>query len=70
MIEIKDNDLPISAANKIINGVKPVSELQNHLCKALVGMDSKGQDMFCVEEIKEIADYLLVYCEAHKEGDY
>lgn len=70
MIEINNDDLPITVAQKIINGVKPISELQNAMCKALVGMDSKGQDMFCVEEIKEIADYLMVYYEAHKESDY
>ena len=28
-----------------------------------------SRDMFDLEEIKEIADYLIVYYEAHKNGD-
>ena len=51
MITINDNDLSITVAQKIICGVKPVSPLKNALC------NSNKQDMFELEEIKEIADY-------------
>lgn len=54
MIEIKDTDLPITVAEKIITGTKQYNDTV---------------DMFDLEEIKEIADYLMVYYESHKEGD-
>lgn len=56
MIQINDNDLPITVAEKIINGTKPYNP-------------SDTQDMFDIEEIKEIADYLIVYYQAHQNGD-
>lgn len=55
MIEIHDTDLPITVADKIITGTKP-AEL-NFI------------NMFDIDEIKEIADYLMVYYESHKEGE-
>ena len=73
MIEIKDNDLPITAAEKIITGTKPYisTPLTKAVVKALTGDEKAGDtvDMFDLEEIKEIADYLMVYYEAHKSGD-
>lgn len=57
MIEINDNDLPITVAEKIIKGDKPIRDF---------GLN-KFVDMFDLDEIKEIADYLIVYYEAHKE---
>lgn len=56
MIEINDTDLPITVAEKIITGTKPY-------------VASDTVDMFSLEEIKEIADYLMMYYESHKEGD-
>ena len=74
MIEIKDTDLPITAAEKIITGTKPYggSLLTRAVAKAITGDDMAGDtvDMFELEEIKEIADYLMVYYESHKEVRY
>lgn len=73
MIEIKDTDLPITVAEKIINGTKPyaATPLTKALVIALTGDETAGDtvDMFEPEEIKEIADHLMVYYESHKEGD-
>lgn len=73
MIQINDNDLPITAAEKIIRGVRPnnPTDFMRSLTKAITGDEhaSDSVDMFDLEEIKEIADYLIVYYEAHKNGD-
>lgn len=73
MITIEDNDAPITAAQKIIMGTKPYapSPLTRVAVKALTGDESDADtiDMFSVEEIHEIAEYLLVYCRSHEDGD-
>jgi len=73
MIQINDNDLPITAAEKIIKGVKPNNStpLMKSLAKVVTGDEHANEniDMFDLEEIKEIADYLIVYYEAHKYRD-
>lgn len=73
MIQINDNDLPITVVEKIINGTKPYNppSFMRAISKAVTGNEHAcdTQDMFDVEEIKEIADYLMVYYEAHKNGD-
>jgi hypothetical protein len=73
MIQINDNELPITAAEKIIRGTKPneVTETMKALAKAITGNENAcdTMDMFSLEEIKEIADYLMVYYESHKNGD-
>lgn len=73
MIQINDNDLPITTAEKIIRGVRPndPTPFMKSLAKAITGDEhaSDSVDMFDLEEIKEIADYLIVYYEAHKNGD-
>ena len=73
MIEINDTDLPITVAEKIITGTKPYNPtpLTKAVVKALTGDEKAGDtvDMFDLEEIKEIADYLMLYYESHKEGD-
>ena len=74
MIMIEDTDLPITVAEKIITGMKPyvATPLTKAVVKAITGSDSDSEkiDMFSVDEIKEIADYLMVYYESHKEvGD-
>ena len=73
MIQINDNDLPVTVADKIIKGVKPnnPTPFMQSLSKAITGDEhaSENVDMFDLEEIKEIADYLIVYYEAHKNGD-
>ena len=73
MIIINDNDLPITVAEKIINGTKPYNPtpLIKAVTKAIAGNeeDCNEQDMFDLEEIKEIADYLMVYYNNHLQGD-
>ena len=73
MIEIKDTDLPITVAEKIITGTKRynATPLTKAVAKALTGDETAGDtvDMFDLEEIKEIADHLMVYYENHKDGD-
>ena len=73
MIEIKDTDLPITVAEKIITGTKPynATPLTKAVAKVLTCDEKAGDtvDMFDLEEIKEIADYLMVYYDSHKEGD-
>ena len=58
MVEIYDTDLPITVADKIITGTKPC-----------VAIPAESIDMFSIDEIKEIVDYLMVYYESHKEGE-
>ena len=74
MIQINDYDLPIQVAEKIIGGTKevPASMLDKAAYKAFTGKEigeTVHRDMFDLEEIKEIADYLTVYYESHKNGD-
>ena len=71
MIQIEDNDLPITAAAKKIMGTKPYNPtpIMKAMSKAITGEDSNTQDMFSQEEIKEIADYLMVYYDSHEAGD-
>ncbi len=73
MFEIKDNDLPITVAEKIIKGTKPYNPtpLVKAMTKAITGNenDSNEIDMFDLEEIKEIADYLMTYYNSHPKGD-
>ena len=72
MIEIKDDDLPITVAQKIIAGTKLValSPMMKAAAKALTGIEHDGTtDMFSLDEIEEIADYLKTYVEHHKNGD-
>lgn len=73
MIEIADYDLPIIVAEKIINGTKTcnLSPAMKIITKAITGNEnaSDTQDMFELEEIKEIADYLMVYYNSHQNGD-
>ena len=73
MIEINDTDLPVTVAEKIITGTKPyvATLLTKAVVKAITGSEtaSESVDMFDLEEIKEIADYLMAYYDSHKEGD-
>ena len=73
MITIEDYDLPIVAAKKIICGTRPynASPFEKALAKAITGDKTAGetQDMFSLEEIEEIADYLMVYVKSHQNGD-
>jgi hypothetical protein len=71
MIQINDFDSPIQVAEKIIGGTKevPVSMLDKLTYKTFTGKElgeTMHRDMFDLEEIKEIAGYLMVYYDAHK----
>lgn len=75
MIQIEDNDSPITVAQKIIHGTKlvdmtPARKLGVLLAtgKAPEDREQYEADMFDDSEIREIADYLLTYCEYH-EGE-
>lgn len=73
MIQIDDNDTPIEVAQKIINGTAEVEA--SMVDKAMMRtfgcqeVDTVHRDMFSIAEIKEIAGYLLVYCNAHKSQE-
>lgn len=79
MIQIDDYDLPITAAEKIIRGTRPAirsalaQAVVNSMIKnGIVPQDKVGydtEDMFDLEELEEIAQYLTVYCQSHKRGD-
>ena len=74
MIQIEDNDMPIQVAEKIISGTKdrPTTTLDKAVCRTFSEKnleDVLSVDMFDLEEIKEIADYLMVYYQSHMNGD-
>lgn len=74
MITIEDHDFPVEVAAKLIRGTKPADmptiEKRLRACVLPDAIDDETMDMFDLEEIKEIADYLMVYYRAHcMEGD-
>lgn len=74
MIQIEDYDMPITVAEKIISGTKEVTltPMIKTLRIIVTGEepgDKTTEDMFNLEEIKEIADYLTVYYNTHQNGD-
>lgn len=71
MIQINDNDSPITVAEKIITGTKPYNptKMMRTLSKAITGDDCDTQAMFNLEDIKEIAEYLMVYYNTHQNRD-
>ena len=70
MIQIDDNDLPITVANKLITGIKPYtpSPLAKLVAVSITGDSKAGDttDMFDDDDLKEIAVYLLAYCKARE----
>lgn len=70
MIQINDNDLPITVAEKIITGTMPYksTETWQNITKAITGTECGTRIMFDPEEIKEIADYLMVYYRSQMNG--
>ena len=75
MIQINDNDSPITAAQKIIYGTKaetwtPASKLGYILATGEAPKEDHCEaDMFSVEEIREIAEYLQTYWKYHAEEE-
>ena len=71
MIQINDYDLPITVAQKIITGTKE-NNGETPLSKAVkdsFGIDIGRPDMFDIEEIREIAVYLMYFYLTHKGDD-
>lgn len=75
MIQIDNTDTPIEVAQKIINGTMEVEA--NMVDKAMMRafrckeVEKIRRALFDLEELKEIAGHLLVYCNTHepKEGN-
>lgn len=67
MITIEDNDLPVTVAQKIITGTKENDSEIGKKLSILAGGDGTV-DMFSLEEIQEIAEYLQVYINNHENG--
>lgn len=66
MIQINDEDFPITVADKIIHGTKTVkaSILDKAIYKAILGeecIDYVEKDMFDDDELRQIAQHILVY---------
>lgn len=76
MIQIEDNDSPITVAQKIIHGTKsatvtPFMRLGRVLSTGMgpeVG-EQVEVDMFSDSEIREISAYLLTYSKYHEEDE-
>ena len=74
MIQIDDNDSPITVAGKLVWGTKsvemtPVRKAGIIIATGKVPEDGNTceDDMFSVEELKEIAEYLMIFCKYHGE---
>lgn len=80
MITIEDHDTPIQAAAKIIYGTRPLEETEKtSLFQTLNIVATPSQlddltlcskyeaDMFDVDELQEIADYISLWCSRHKD---
>lgn len=76
MIQINDDDSPITAAQKIIHGIKaepmtPARRLGFILANGEAPKEDAVYevDMFTLSDIREIADYLLTYYRYRQEDD-
>lgn len=71
MIVINDKDLPITVAEKIVSATKTydASPMLKALTKAITNEDESKEDMFTLDEIKEIADYLMIYYQSYIRGE-
>lgn len=67
MIRIEDNDLPITAAQKIITGKREAEK--SSIDNALSVFGFGPRDMFDIDEIREIAIYLMMFYMDHKEEE-
>ena len=72
MIQIEDTDMPITVASKLISGTRPSAfgKAMKGIVDGVLGEEicSGDVDMFTVDELKEIADYLTIYWRSHQEG--
>ena len=68
MIEVSENDLPVTVADKLINARANISDdapIAKALNKACGG--DRTKDAFSDDELMEIAEHLILYCK-HQEG--
>lgn len=68
MIEIDEKDLPITVAQKLITATREIedNEILVKSLNKLCGGDGK-QDAFNDDELREIAAYLILYCNHRNE---
>ena len=66
MIQINDNDLPITVAQKLIAGTREPNNKVEEIINKTFGGEGK-LDMFTEDELREIADYLYVYLKHNEE---
>ena len=71
MIEIKETDLPITVAEKLINATCKMEDA-SVLGKIALSLNALGGGdgtfyAFDVDELVEIAEHLMCYCEHHKQ---
>lgn len=74
MIQIEDNDSPITVAQKLIHGTKAVGTTPAMRLGALLTFgpvpeigEKLEADMYSDAEIREIAAYLFTYSKYHEE---
>lgn len=71
MITIEDDDLPIEVASKLITAKKPFeSDAFQTRMRAILCPGEKcpdQMDMFSDNELREIAQYLFVYCKNNED---
>ena len=68
MIQIDDNDLPITVAEKLITATKKCEDGIGKAVNKMLGGDGK-QDMFSVDELYEISMYLGIFARKYMEAD-
>ena len=66
MIQINDNDLPITVAQKLIAGTREPNNKIEEVLNKTFGGEGKP-DMFTEDELREIADYIYVYLKHNGE---
>ena len=60
MIQINDNDAPITVVEKLITATREPNNKLEEGINAIFGGEGKP-DMFTDDELREIADYIYVY---------
>mgnify|MGYP003418545874 CR=1 FL=1 len=71
MITIEDHDTPIQAAAKIIYGMRPLEEAEKKSFFQTLNIVAAPYevDMFDINELQEIAEYISAWCRLHKEDE-
>ena len=74
MIQIEDDDAVIAVAHKIIHGTKkadmtPAKKIGIIIATGKAPEEEYEEDMFSLSELRELADYLTIYCKHHGGDD-